>query len=79
LQDLLVSQAYRRRKIGSRLLNVARNWARQHQLIRLTAELQTMNYPGILFCQRAGLSFCGFNDHYFPNQDIAVFFSESLR
>lgn len=79
LQDLIVSRPFRRRKIGGRLLNVARNWARQQQLRRLMAELQTQNYPGIMFCQRAGLGFCGFNDHYFPNQDIAIFFSESLR
>jgi GNAT superfamily N-acetyltransferase len=79
LQDLVVSRPYRRRRIGSRLLQVARSWARQRELRRLTVELQTQNFPGILFCQRAGLTFCGFNDHYFPNQDIAVFFSESLR
>ncbi len=79
LQDLMVSRPYRRRRIGTRMLNIARNWARQHHLRELTVELQTQNYPGILFSQRAGLAFCGFNDHYFPNQDIAIFFSESLR
>lgn len=79
LQDLLVSRPYRRHKVGSGLLNIARNWARQHQLTRLVAELQTQNYPGIVFCQRSGFSFSGFNDQYFPNQDIAIFFSEALR
>jgi GNAT superfamily N-acetyltransferase len=79
LQDLVVGQPYRRNRIGTRLLNVARKWAVQQHLTRLTAEIQTQNYPAILFCQRSGLTFCGFNDHYFPNQDIAVFFSENLR
>lgn len=79
LQDLVISQPFRRRRVGSRLLQVARQWARNHDLIRLTAELETRNYPGILFCQHAGLAFCGFNDHYFPSRDIAVFFTESLR
>ena len=79
LQDVVVSRPYRRRKIGQRLLNVARQWARQHQLVRLTGETQTHNYPAIMFCQASGLTFCGFNDHYFPNRDIAVFFTEALR
>lgn len=79
LLDLVISQPYRRTRIGTRLLNIARHWAKHRQLIRLTAALQTQNYPGILFCQQSGLTFCGFNDHYFPNRDIAVFFTESLR
>lgn len=79
LQDLIVSKPYRRRRIGSRLFAVARKWARDHDMLRMTAEVQTRNYPAILFCQQVGLAFCGFNDHYFPNQDIAVFFSGSLR
>lgn len=79
LQDLIVSRPYRRNQIGTRLFSVARKWARDHHLLRLTAEVQTRNYPAILFCQQIGLTFCGFNDHYFPNQDIAVFFSGSLR
>jgi GNAT superfamily N-acetyltransferase len=74
-----VSRPYRRHKIGGSLLRTARNWARQQQLKRLMAELQTQNYPGILFCQRMGLAFSGFNDQYLPDRDIALFFSESLR
>lgn len=79
LQDLVISRPYRRRRIGARLLNVARQWARQHELVRLTAEIQTQNYPAILFCQHVGLTFCGFNDHHFPNRDIAIYFTEALR
>jgi GNAT superfamily N-acetyltransferase len=79
LHDLVISRPYRRRRIGARLLHVARQWAIQHQLVRLTAELPTQNYPGILFALASGLTFCGFNDHYFLNRDIAVFFTEALR
>lgn len=79
VQDLVISRPYRRRRIATRLLNIARQWAREHQLTRLTVEVQTRNYPAILLCQQFGLTFCGFNDHYFPDQDIAVFFSQFLR
>lgn len=79
LQDLVVSLPYRRRKIGTRLMAVARKWARNCNLTRLTAEIPTRNYPAIQFCQHMGLAFCGFNDQYLPKQDIALFFSSSLR
>ncbi|MBZ0294456.1 MAG: GNAT family N-acetyltransferase [Anaerolineae bacterium] len=79
LQDIVVSQPYRNKRIGMRLINVARQWSREHQLMILTVEVQTKNYPGIAFCQQSGLTFSGYSDHHFLNQDIAVFFSQSLR
>ena len=68
LQDLVVSRPYRHNKIGTRLFAVAQKWARDHALLRLTAEVQTSNHTAILFCQQMGLTFCGFNDHYFPTR-----------
>jgi GNAT superfamily N-acetyltransferase len=79
LQNLVVSRPYRRRGIGGRLLNIARQWALEHDLNRITLETQTKNYPAILFCQQTGFVFCGFNDQYFPNQDIALFFTQVIR
>jgi GNAT superfamily N-acetyltransferase len=79
VHDIVVARIYRRRKIGTRLLKIARQWAVEHQLVQVIVETQTKNYPGISFCQKAGLTFCGYNDQYFQNQDIAVFFGQSLR
>ncbi len=79
IQDVVVSRPYRRRRIGTRLVNVARQWAKERGLTQFTIETSTRNYPGIAFCKAAGFTFCGFNDQYFPNQDIAVFFGQSLR
>lgn len=79
VRDLVVSRPYRQNGIGTRLLNIARQWARENHLSQLMLEVQTKNYPAIAFCQQCGFTFCGFNDHYFANQDIAVFFSQSLR
>lgn len=79
IHDVVVSQSHRRQKIGLRLVNIARQWAREKSCVHLSAQVQTRNYPGIQFCGKVGLIFCGFNDHYFPNQDIAVFFGQSLR
>ncbi len=79
MQDIVVSRPYRRHHIATRLLNVARAWAKEQGRSRLMVETRTQNYPAIAFCQQSGLKFCGFNDHYFINQDIAVFFCQSLR
>jgi GNAT superfamily N-acetyltransferase len=79
IQDLVVNRHFRRRGIGKRLLNIARRRAVEHEAQRLLVELQTKNYLGIQFCQASGLTFCGFNDQYFPQHDIAVFFGQPLR
>ena len=79
VQDVVVSRAYRRHQIATRLTRVAARWAKEHEFTTLMIETQTKNYPGIRFCESAGFAFCGFNDRYLPNRDIAVFFSQSLR
>ncbi len=78
LQDIVIDRAYRRRSLGARLVHVARIWAGEFQLRQIIFEIPTTNYPGILFAQALGFSFCGFNDHHFANREIAVFFSLSV-
>lgn len=79
IQDIVVNRPLRRHKMGTRLFKVARQWALEKGLSQVIVETQTKNYPAILFCQACGLTFCGFNDQYFRNQDIAVFFWQPLR
>ena len=77
--DLVVDKSWRRRGVGTALLQAAAQWGHNHGLVRLVIEVQTKNYPAIRFCQSRGLAFCGYNDHYWPSQDIALFFGKSLR
>ncbi|MCS6834525.1 MAG: GNAT family N-acetyltransferase [Anaerolineae bacterium] len=79
VHELVVGQAFRRRKIGTRLLNVVRRWATERGAVQLCLYVRTHNFPAIQFCQRQGLSFCGYNDQYFQAGDIAVSFGQSLR
>jgi ribosomal protein S18 acetylase RimI-like enzyme len=50
-------------------------WARERNLSRLMLDLQTKNYPAISFVQKHGFQFCGYNERYYSNGDIALFFS----
>ncbi len=79
IHTLVVDRPLRRQRLGSALLREAQGWARARNLTRITVETQTKNHPAIAFCQRQGLRLCGFNDRYYPNQDIALFFTQSLR
>jgi len=79
IADLVVDSGYRLQGIGTGLLNAARQWAVEHDLRRMIVETQTKNYPGIRFLQKRGLTFCGYNELFYPNQDIAVFFGQTLR
>lgn len=77
--EMGVGKAWRRQQVGSALLRHAYRRAQAEGLLRLTIETHTKNYPGICFCQKNGLVFCGFNDRYYPNHDIALFFSQNIR
>jgi len=78
ITHLIVDRRLRRRTVGSALMTAAVAWGRRKGLDRLMVAVQTKNYPAIAFCEKHGLAFCGYNDHYFPNRDIAVFFTLKL-
>jgi GNAT superfamily N-acetyltransferase len=77
--DLVVDRPYRLKGIGTALLRAAREWTLEHKFRRLVVETHTKNFPAISFLQKRGLILCGYNDLYFPNQDIAIFFGQTLR
>jgi GNAT superfamily N-acetyltransferase len=77
--DLIVKRRLRRQGIGSALLLSAQDWGLQHECRRLVLELQSKNFPAIKMAEKLGFDFCGYNDRYFANHDIALFFATSLR
>jgi ribosomal protein S18 acetylase RimI-like enzyme len=74
IRNLVVHKEHRRRGIGSMLLRSACTWAHERELSGIMAEAQTKNYPAIRFWQKHGFVYCGYNDRYYTNGDIAVFF-----
>jgi ribosomal protein S18 acetylase RimI-like enzyme len=77
--NLAVDSAFRRRRIGTTLVQHARQWAKDQGLQALAVEATTKNHPALSLYQNLGFRFCGYNDHYYPNRDIALFFVQTLR
>jgi ribosomal protein S18 acetylase RimI-like enzyme len=74
ISNLVIDQQYRRQGFGTMLLEAANRWALANNLSRLMLEIQTKNHPAISFAQKNGFQFCGYNERYYPNGDIALFF-----
>lgn len=79
LHALVVASDMRRRGIGSQLVRATIEWAQEKNLRAMMASISTKNYPASAFLQKRGFAFCGFNDQYYHNRDIALFFACILR
>lgn len=79
IQSLVVASDLRRNGIGSHLLRATVDWAQAKKLRAVMASASTKNFPASAFLQKHGFSFCGFNDRYYHNRDIALFFACNLR
>lgn len=79
IADMGVERRFRHTGVGTVLLAAALQWARQSGLQRVVLETQSKNHPAISFAQKHGLVFCGYNDRYYPNQDVALFFGANLK
>jgi len=77
--DLMVKRRLRRQGIGSSLLLAAQEWGLEHESRNLVIEAQPKNYPAIRMAHKLGFELCGYNDRYFANRDIGLFFGKSLR
>jgi GNAT superfamily N-acetyltransferase len=77
--DLVVKRRLRRQGIGAALLLSAQEWGLHHDCRNLVLEMQSKNYPAIQLARKLGLDFCGYNDRYYANHDIALFFAKSIR
>jgi ribosomal protein S18 acetylase RimI-like enzyme len=76
--DLVVNAQDRRQGVGSALLNAAQDWAASRSDRDIFLEMPSKNYPAIRLALKFGFEFCGYNDHYYVTQDVALFFGRSL-
>lgn len=77
--DLVVGRRYRRQGAGSALVRAAQTWASEQGLTQLMLEMQSKNHPAICLAGKLGFEYCGYNDRYYPNRDIALFFARSVN
>jgi ribosomal protein S18 acetylase RimI-like enzyme len=78
ITDLVVSQEMRRQGIGSVLIAAAQEWATDRGAKNIFLEMPSKNYPAIQLALKSGFEFCGYNDHYYITQDVALFFGRNL-
>jgi ribosomal protein S18 acetylase RimI-like enzyme len=77
--DIAIKSNFRRKGIASALLVAGQEWAVLHDKWRMVVEMQSKNHPAIRMVTKLGFDFCGYNDHFYSNQDIAIFFAQELR
>jgi GNAT superfamily N-acetyltransferase len=77
--DLVVAPDHRRKGAASALLTAGEGWASARSLQRLILEMQSKNQACIHLAQKFGYEFCGYNDQYYPTQDVALFFGRVLK
>ena len=78
VKDLAVDRVHRKDGIGSALVLAAQDWCGRKGFHRLTLEMQPKNYPAIQFAYKLGFEFSGYNDQYYRDQEIAIFFSSYI-
>jgi ribosomal protein S18 acetylase RimI-like enzyme len=78
LHHLIVSPAHRRHGIGTALLARGLQHARQLGLSHAMTVIQSKNFPAIKFLERNGFAFCGYNERFYRNLDIGLYFARGL-
>lgn len=77
--DLVIDVAHRRSGVAMALLESVQAWAESRAHRRLILEVQSKNVPAIRLAQKSGFEFCGYNDQYYLNKDVALFFAKVLK
>jgi GNAT superfamily N-acetyltransferase len=77
--DLVVSPEQRRKGAASALLLATQAWALERGVRRLLLEMASKNHPCLRLAQKLGYEFCGYNDQYYPTQDVTLFFARTIK
>ena len=77
--DLVVAPHFRRRGVATRLIFAAQAWALDRHNLHFMLEMSSKCFPAISLAKKLGFEFCGYNDHYYPTKDVALFFHKALK
>jgi len=75
VKDLVVDQNFRRQGVASQMIQFAIQWGKERNITRISMEMSSKNFPAISLAKKNKFHFSGFNDNFFRNNDIAIFFS----
>jgi len=78
ITDVVVAPKWRRKGIAGALLEEAHRWCIERGDRTIFFEMQSKNHPAMMLARSHGYEFCGYNDRYYSNQDIALLFARSL-
>jgi ribosomal protein S18 acetylase RimI-like enzyme len=78
ITDLAVKPGARKQGVATGLIMAAEEWLISSGHRRVIVDMQSKNLPAINLFRKMGYDFCGYNDHFYSNQDIALFFSHYL-
>lgn len=76
--DLIVKTRLRRQGIGTAFIYAIADWANTRDSHDVVLEIQPRNNPAINMALKLGFEFCGYNDYYYPGNEIGLFFRRSF-
>jgi GNAT superfamily N-acetyltransferase len=79
ISDLGVASDHRRQGVGTALLNRATEWCLRQRATQLVLPCPLKAEPAIQFATQQRFNFGGFQEDYWPDHEVALFFYQRLR
>jgi ribosomal protein S18 acetylase RimI-like enzyme len=79
ITDLAVAPQYRRKGFATELLRRAAEYCARLPVDQIILECPLKAYPAISFALKHRFVFCGFQENYWPGQEVGLFFRQRLR
>jgi GNAT superfamily N-acetyltransferase len=79
VRDLVVDELWRRKAVATTLIQSVNDWGKPRGYSKIILEMSSKNFPGISLAKKCGFDYAGFNDSYFNNNDIALFFTRMIK
>jgi ribosomal protein S18 acetylase RimI-like enzyme len=79
ITEVAVLPERRRRRVATELLAHVTEWSLRQRVDQLVFECPTKAQPAINFAMFHGFAICGFQDAYWPGQEVGLFFRKRIR
>jgi ribosomal protein S18 acetylase RimI-like enzyme len=79
ITNLVVNANFRNQGIASGLVVAVRNHLRNTGIRRLLMAIPVRNEAALALATKLKMTFCGYINHYFVNQDAALFYSLAVK